>query len=86
MRLPRDWDGEKLTRLLEQYGYEITRQTGSHMRLTTQQSGEHHLTIPRHSQLRVGTLNAILKDAAQHLGMDRDELLVELTGGVSKKG
>jgi len=37
-------------------------------------------TIPRHSPLRIGTLNAILKDVAQHLGLDRDELLMELMG------
>ena len=80
MRLPRDWGGEELSRLLRRYGYELTRQTGSHMRLTTQQGGEHHVTIPRHSPLRVGTLNAILKDVAQHLELERDELLRELTG------
>jgi predicted RNA binding protein YcfA (HicA-like mRNA interferase family) len=78
MRLPRDWGGEELARLLGRHGYEVTRQTGSHMRLTTEQGGEHHVTIPRHSPLRIGTLNAILKDVAQHLGLDRDELLMEL--------
>ena len=78
MRLPRDWGGEKLARLLRRYGYEVTRQTGSHMRLTTQQGGEHHVTIPRHSPLRIGTLNAILKDVGQHLGLERDALLAEL--------
>jgi hypothetical protein len=50
------------------------------MRLTTQQGGEHHITIPRHTPLRVGTLNAILKDVARHLGLERDELLMALTG------
>jgi predicted RNA binding protein YcfA (HicA-like mRNA interferase family) len=78
MRLPRDWSGEKLAKLLRRYGYEITRQTGSHLRLTTQQGGEHHVTIPRHTPLRVGTLNAILKDVAQHHGLERDELLRDL--------
>jgi len=85
MRLPRDWGGEKLAKLLGRYGYEITRQTGSHVRLTTQQGGEHHVTIPRHSPLRVGTLNAILKDVAQHLDLERDELLAELMGRSSRR-
>ena len=80
MRLPRDWGGEELARLLRRYGYQVTRQTGSHMRLTTERGGEHHVTVPRHSPLRIGTLNAILKDVAQHLGLDRDELLMELMG------
>ena len=78
MRLPRDLDGEALARLLRRYGYVMTCQTGSHMRLTTAVEGEHHITIPRHSPLRVGTLNAILKDVAQHFGIDRDDLLVSL--------
>ena len=80
MRLPRDWGGDKLAALLGRYGYQVTRQTGSHVRLTTQQGGEHHITIPRHASLRVGTLNAILKDVARHLGLERDDLLMALTG------
>ena len=45
MKLPRDINGEKLAELLKRYGYETTRQTGSHMRLTTKLKGEHHITI-----------------------------------------
>jgi predicted RNA binding protein YcfA (HicA-like mRNA interferase family) len=37
MRLPRDLSGRELARALRQYGYAVTRETGSHMRLTTQQ-------------------------------------------------
>ncbi len=75
MKMPRDLSGEALAGLLRKYGYVVTRQTGSHMRLTTEQSGEHHITIPRHNSLRIGTLNNILKDVAQHFGIDRDALL-----------
>jgi predicted RNA binding protein YcfA (HicA-like mRNA interferase family) len=78
MRLPRDLSGEELASMLQRYGYKMTRQTGSHMRLTTSQGGEHHITIPRHPVLRVGTLNAILKDVAQHLGIERDALVSSL--------
>ena len=35
MRLPRDLAGLELVKLLRGMGYEVTRQTGSHMRLTT---------------------------------------------------
>ena len=49
MKLPRDLDGNQLTQALSKFGYEIIRQTGSHIRLTTQQQGEHHITIPNHS-------------------------------------
>ena len=78
MRLPRNLDGDDLAKFLRRYGYQVTRQVGSHMRLTTTRLGEHHITIPRHKPLRVGTLNNILKDVAAHLEMSRDELLQEL--------
>jgi len=78
VKLPRDVGGLELARKLERYGYQITRQTGSHLRLTTQEAGEHHVTIPRHDSLRVGTLSAILSEVAEHLGITRDELIQEL--------
>lgn len=39
MRLPRDISGDDLARRLRVFGYQATRQTGSHMRLTTQEGG-----------------------------------------------
>ena len=80
MRLPRDLSGEELAILLRRYGYEMTRQTGSHMRMTTALGGEHHITIPCHKALRVGTLNAILTDVAEHLDLPRQTLLETLFG------
>ena len=47
MRIPRDLSGEDLIKLLTKFGYQVTRQQGSHVRLTTQMEGEHHLTIPK---------------------------------------
>jgi predicted RNA binding protein YcfA (HicA-like mRNA interferase family) len=78
VRLPRDLSGTDLARALGKLGYEATRQTGSHMRLTTQENGEHHITIPRHDPLRVGTLSAILSDVAVHFGTNRDEIVRRL--------
>jgi predicted RNA binding protein YcfA (HicA-like mRNA interferase family) len=78
MRLPRDLSGQELARALAVLGYRITRQTGSHLRLSTLEGGEHHITIPRHSALRVGTLAAILADVAQHFAMSRDQLVQRL--------
>ena len=59
MKLPRDVSGPALAQALKAYSYAVTRQTGSHLRLTTQERGEYHITIPRHSPLRLGTLAAI---------------------------
>lgn len=78
MRLPRDLTGDELARVLRGLGYQITRQQGSHMRLTTMESGEHHVTIPRHDPLRVGTLSGILGDIASHFGMTREQLISRL--------
>jgi predicted RNA binding protein YcfA (HicA-like mRNA interferase family) len=78
MKLPRDISGLELAQLLEKYGYQVTRQTGSHIRLTTEHNGEHHITIPAHKEMRLGTLSAILTDIADHLDLSRDELVKSL--------
>jgi len=80
MRLPRDISGVQLARHLKPLGYTITRQTGSHMRLTTQERGEHHLTIPNHDPLRIGTFAGIIADVAEHFEITRDELIERLFG------
>lgn len=41
---------------------------------------EHHVTIPQHKALNVGTLNAILTDVAAYPEMDRVELFEALFG------
>ncbi len=75
MKLPRDLAGDELATALRVLGYEVTRQTGSHMRLTSQQRGEHHLTIPAHDPLKIGTLNSILREVQGHFELTREELL-----------
>lgn len=80
MRLPRDVAGAELARLLGRFGYQPTRQTGSHQRLTTSQGGEHHVTVPLHAALRLGTLAGILGDVAEHLALTRDEVAARLFG------
>lgn len=74
MRLPRDLSSTELIQTLKALGYRTTRQTGSHIRLTTDRHGEHHITIPQHNPLRIGTLSAILNDIAEHFEMSRDAL------------
>ena len=78
MKIPRNIDAQQLIKALHKYGYEPTRQTGSHIRLTTLQNGQHHITIPNHDPLRIGTLNAILTDVAQHLGISKQEVVERL--------
>ena len=80
MRLPRDVSGNDLARRLAQLGYQTTRQTGSHLRLTTDRNGQHHITIPRHAALRIGTLAAVLAELESHHQLGRDALLDLLFG------
>ncbi|MEM6328216.1 MAG: type II toxin-antitoxin system HicA family toxin [Bacteroidota bacterium] len=62
--------------MLRRLGCKATRQSGSHVRLTrASDDGDHHVTVPLHSPLRVGTLNAILGDIADHLGRTKAEVI-----------
>ncbi|MEO8541787.1 MAG: type II toxin-antitoxin system HicA family toxin [bacterium] len=74
-RVPRDVSGRELVKGLRKLGYEPTRQVGSHIRLATQTHGEHHITVPDHDPIPVGTLTGILGDVAAHFEVTRDELL-----------
>ena len=80
MKLPRDVSGAQLAKSLSALGYRVTRQTGSHLRLTCDQPTQHHVTIPNHDELRIGTLAGILNDVAAHHGLSREELLSRLFG------
>jgi predicted RNA binding protein YcfA (HicA-like mRNA interferase family) len=62
--------------MLRVLGYEPSRQEGSHIRLTTTLNGVHHVTVPRHSPLKVGTLlGGVLKPVAAHHGLTVPDLL-----------
>lgn len=79
MRLPRDLSGHELAKLLRRYGYEVVRQTGSHIRLTSTLRGTpHHVTIPAHDPIKVGTLAGILSEIATYVEIDRAKLHKEL--------
>ena len=75
MRIPRDLSGKDFIKSLKLLGYEPTRQTGSHIRLTTQRKGEHHITSPNHDPLKIGTLSSILDLVAEHFKINKGELV-----------
>ncbi len=75
MKLPRDVAGTDLLKALRRLGYEVTRQRGSHIRVTTQRDGEHHEAIPHHDPIKPGLLSSILKSVATHHRMSVEELL-----------
>ena len=80
MKLPRDLGGDELAKILKKYDFQITRQTGSHIRLTSTIKGEYHITIPKHRPLKIGTLNSILSDIARYLEKDKQSIIDELFG------
>ena len=81
MKLPRDIEGIKLAAILHGLGYEISRQTGSHIRLTcSKESRQHHITVPAHRELRIGTLHPILREVATFLHIEQAQLLEQLFG------
>ena len=78
MKLPRDLTGQELAKALRILGYVVTRQSGSHLRITTEAGGQHHEVIPNHDPIKLGTLQSILGSIAAHHQMSRDELLSKL--------
>jgi predicted RNA binding protein YcfA (HicA-like mRNA interferase family) len=78
MKLPRDISGTSLIKSCEKLGYIVTRQTGSHIRWTTEQKGQHHITIPNHSPIRIGTLSSILGEIAEHFKTSKEEIINQL--------
>jgi predicted RNA binding protein YcfA (HicA-like mRNA interferase family) len=78
MKLPRDVGGDELVRGLRRLGYDVTRQRGDHVYMTTLHGGEHHVSVPLHRPIKVGTLKQVLNAVAAHLGISRDDLIGRL--------
>ncbi|RKX35737.1 MAG: hypothetical protein DRP71_02355 [Verrucomicrobia bacterium] len=79
MKIPRNVNGSALVQALHTLGYESIRQHGSHIRLTTEVNGTHHVTVPNHRPLKTGTLiGGVLKPVAAHHKLSVDELLAKL--------
>ena len=78
MRLPREISARELIIQLKKYGYQIQRQKGSHIRLITLLEGEHHVTVPNHNSIKIGTLSGIISDVAAHFNKSKEEIANEL--------
>jgi predicted RNA binding protein YcfA (HicA-like mRNA interferase family) len=76
MRLPRDVSGRELAKALcRDWEYLEVYQTGSHIILQTETPGCQRIPIPAHKALKVGTLNQILRQVANHKGVSRESIL-----------
>ena len=78
MKLPRDVSGTDLSKAVKKLGYQPVRQKGSHLYMTTTQKGEHHIAIPLHDPLKIGTLSSILGDIAEHFGLSKEDIIIEI--------
>ena len=78
MRIPRSISGNELVKALKIYGYEVVRQNGSHISVTTERDGQHHLAIPNHDPIKIGTLNGIVNQVAIHFKINKQEVFEKL--------
>ena len=60
MKLPRDVSGPEAVKALRRLGFTVTRQDGSHIRLS---KANVHVTVPNHRALLPKTLQSILRQA-----------------------
>ena len=81
MKTVRNISAAELIKKLKILGYETSRQSGSHIRLTTLQNGQHHITIPNNDPIKIGSLSAILNDVAEHFNKTKEEIVTEMFGG-----
>jgi predicted RNA binding protein YcfA (HicA-like mRNA interferase family) len=58
--------------------YKNVHQVGSHIILQTETPKHHRLAIPDHKPLRIGTLNAILRQVATAKGTTREAILADI--------
>lgn len=79
MKIPRDLSGHELAKMLRRYGYEVVRQSGSHLQLRSRLRGsDHQVTVPAHKTLKIGTLNSIVSRVAAYLEIERSQLMKNL--------
>jgi len=79
VKLPRELSGRDLARVLcERWAYRQVNQVGSHIVLQTEFPQHHRLSVPDHRPLRIGTLNAILRQVAAAKGVTREDVLATL--------
>ena len=79
MKLPRGLYGRELARVLcVRWAYRQVNQVGSHIILQTEIPQRHRLSVPDHKPLRIGTLNAILREVAAAKGVTREDILATL--------
>jgi predicted RNA binding protein YcfA (HicA-like mRNA interferase family) len=79
MKLPRNISGEDLAAgLCKQWNYCRVHQAGSHIILETDHPLHQRIAVPAHKELRIGTLNSILRAVAEAKQTTRQAILESL--------
>ncbi len=66
----------ELEKLLEQHGYRLVSQHGSHMKYRHPSGSV--AVAPRHKELTIGVLKTVLKELSRTSGLSVDQLIEEL--------
>jgi predicted RNA binding protein YcfA (HicA-like mRNA interferase family) len=79
VKLPRDLQGRELAKILcSRWAYAKVNQVGSHIILQTEFPRHHRISIPDHKPLRIGTLNAILREVSVVKGVSREDIVATI--------
>jgi predicted RNA binding protein YcfA (HicA-like mRNA interferase family) len=75
MKLPRAVSAHRLIHALEQLGYAVIRQKGSHIRLFHAAMPAHSISVPLHDPLKIGTFHGILVEVAKAQSISIQDIL-----------
>jgi len=79
VKLPRDLSGDRLVATLcRRWEYRKVHQSGSHIILETEEPTHQRIAVPNHDDLRIGTLNSVLRAVAEHKGVTREAILATI--------
>ena len=79
MKTPRNLNGTDFAAsLVRHWRYRYVHQSGSHIIIDTEEPFHQRLSVPNHKPLKSGTLNALVRLAAVHKGVTKQDILNSL--------
>jgi predicted RNA binding protein YcfA (HicA-like mRNA interferase family) len=71
MPKPKRLSGAEVVKILEQFGFAVERQRGSHITLVRERNGQRQaLLISNHKELKTGAVVGIFKQASRYVSED----------------
>jgi hypothetical protein len=79
MKTPRNLNGADFAdTLIRKWDYVHVHQTGSHIIIETERPFHQRLSIPNHKPFKAGTLTTLLRLAAEHKRVSKEDMLKTL--------